>query len=276
MQFAGKLRRRNMKRKAKILINTRKKEKKDERDEMCGEIQRQSDVWTTKMTEVLCQHLNRFGACIIDNFLGKEEAQNILDEVMALQQSQTFVDGRLARSQASSDAQIRSDKITWTDGIGPMPSPHLKLMINSVDNIVTGANKSPDRGALASYEISGRTRAMVACYPGQGSHYVKHVDNPNRDGRCITVIYYLNPDWRPETDGGALKIYSTCVEGVVAEVDPFFDRIIFFWSDQRNPHEVMPAYRDRYAITLWYIDENEKQKFEKEKGKTEMESKTTL
>jgi len=76
---------------------------------------------------------------------------------------------------------------------------------------------------------------MVACYPGQGSHYVKHVDNPNRDGRCITVIYYLNPDWRPETDGGALKIYSTCVEGVVAEVDPFFDRNFHNISNKECP-----------------------------------------
>nr|XP_023970202.1 prolyl hydroxylase EGLN2-like [Chrysemys picta bellii] len=57
--------------------------------------------------------------------------------------------------------------------------------------------------------------------------------------------------------GWALQIYP---EGrpVVANIKPLFDRLLIFWSDRLNPHEVKPAYATRYAITLWYFDAKER------------------
>lgn len=46
---------------------------------------------------------------------------------------------------------------------------------------------------------------MVACYPGSGAHYLRHVDNPNKDGRIITAIYYLNLNWDTKRSGGVLR-----------------------------------------------------------------------
>ncbi|ELK05074.1 Egl nine like protein 1 [Pteropus alecto] len=99
--------------------------------------------------------------------------------------------------------------------------------------------------------------AMVACYPGNGTGYVRHVDNPNGDGRCVTCIYYLNEGWDAKVSGGILRIFP---EGKAqfADIEPKFDRLLFFWSDRRNPHEVQPAYATRYAITVWYFDADER------------------
>uniref|UniRef100_A0A3B4XWC8 Prolyl 4-hydroxylase alpha subunit Fe(2+) 2OG dioxygenase domain-containing protein n=1 Tax=Seriola lalandi dorsalis TaxID=1841481 RepID=A0A3B4XWC8_SERLL len=44
----------------------------------------------------------------------------------------------------------------------------------------------------------------------------------------------------------------------VADIKPLFDRLLFFWSDRRNPHEVQPSYSTRYAITVWYFDSEER------------------
>lgn len=46
----------------------------------------------------------------------------------------------------------------------------------------------------------------------------------------------------------------------MADIEPKFDRIIFFWSDRRNPHEVQPSFRIRFAITVWYFDADERER----------------
>lgn len=55
-------------------------------------------------------------------------------------------------------------------------------------------------------------KAMVACYPPTGSHYILHVDNPNQDGRVITAIYYLNLHWDALRSGGSLRYTYISIE----------------------------------------------------------------
>ncbi|KAK9501711.1 hypothetical protein O3M35_012387 [Rhynocoris fuscipes] len=204
--------------------------------------------------------MNAYGVCVVDNFLGKAKGSLVLNEVKQMHSAGMFRDGQLVSSKINRDRRtIRSDKIAWVDGREEY-CKHISKLINQVDNVITKANRMSGNGKLGTYTINGRTKAMVACYPGDNAHYVKHVDNPNQDGRCITAIYYLNENWNVNEDGGLLRIYPEGWHDKVANIEPQFDRILFFWSDRRNPHEVLPAKRTRYAITIWYFDDIEREK----------------
>ena len=68
-------------------------------------------------------------------------------------------------------------------------------------------------------------------------------------------ILYLYNCMYFQTDGGLLRIFP---EGSnkMANVEPNFDRLLFFWSDRRNPHEVMPTYKPRSAILFLMLSES--------------------
>ncbi|XP_005868845.1 PREDICTED: egl nine homolog 2 isoform X3 [Myotis brandtii] len=82
-----------------------------------------------------------------------------------------------------------------------------------------------------------------------------HVDTVIRHCTGRLGNYVING--RTKVHGGLLQIFP---EGrpVVANIEPLFDRLLIFWSDRRNPHEVKPAYATRYAITVWYFDAKER------------------
>ncbi|XP_017333235.1 prolyl hydroxylase EGLN3 isoform X1 [Ictalurus punctatus] len=202
-------------------------------------------------TEYIGPCMNKHGICVVNNFLGEELGLGVLEEVCALYTSGEFTDGQLVSQRSDSIKDIRGDKITWIEGKEP-GCEKIAVLMSRMDDIVRHCN-----GKLGNYRINGRTKAMVACYPGKGTGYVRHVDNPNGDGRCVTCIYYLNKDWNAKEHGGILRIFPDG-KTQFADIEPLFDRLLFFWSDRRNPHEVQPAYATRYAITVWYFDADER------------------
>lgn len=202
-------------------------------------------------TDYIVPCMKKHGICVIDNFLGEEFGRNILEDVRALYLTGGFTEGQLVSQRSDSSKDIRGDKITWVEGKEP-GCERIAFLMSRMDDLIRHCN-----GKLGNYRINGRTKAMVACYPGNGTGYVRHVDNPNGDGRCVTCIYYLNKDWDAKEHGGLLRIFP---EGTAqfADIEPKFDRLLLFWSDRRNPHEVQPAYATRYAITVWYFDADER------------------
>ncbi|XP_038066578.1 egl nine homolog 1-like [Patiria miniata] len=204
-------------------------------------------------------HLQKSGYCVLDGFLNQEHSLNVLREVKSIQDSGVLIDGPLSGGRTSSEKSkkftkrvIRGDKITWLQG-QEESCPRINSLIAQMDELIQRLNYF----LQGQYAISGRTKAMVACYPGNGAGYACHVDNPNRDGRCVTCIYYLNDKWDVTSQGGLLRLLP--VSGGHVDVEPLLNRLLLFWSDRRNPHEVQPAFDMRYAITVWYFDKSERE-----------------
>ncbi|KAL7379660.1 hypothetical protein ABVT39_003581 [Epinephelus coioides] len=192
------------------------------------------------------------GFYYVDGVLGELAGGVVLEQVKDMHRSGALQDGKLAGSaRGVHQRRIRGDKIAWVSG-AERGCEAINFLLNLIDKLI-----SVCASRLGCKKIRERSKAMVACYPGNGAGYVKHVDNPNHDGRCITCIYYLNKNWDAKEHGGILRIFP---EGkpYVADIKPLFDRLLLFWSDRRNPHEVQPSYATRYAITVWYFDSEER------------------
>ena len=202
-----------------------------------------------ELAKHVLEKLNHQGYCVINKFHNEEKALAILDEVKSIHANGEMHNGQLASTATSEN--IRGDVVKWVDG-RVKGTENIALHMRRTDALLRQLNKM-----ISNHTIEGRTQAMVACYPGGETRYKKHVDNPNQDGRCITTLYYLNKDYDRTVNGGVLRLFPHGGNEYV-DIEPILNRMALFWSDGRNPHEVLTSYTPRYAITLWYFDKEER------------------
>ncbi|MFN3138844.1 MAG: 2OG-Fe(II) oxygenase [Allomuricauda sp.] len=97
--------------------------------------------------------------------------------------------------------------------------------------------------SLSGYEFH------LAHYPS-GGHYDKHLDQfENRNNRMISMIIYLNDDWK-QGDGGELEIFEK--DGSSFLVEPLAGRCVMFKSAE-VPHAVLKAHKSRFSLTGWLL-----------------------
>ena len=134
---------------------------------------------------------------------------------------------------------IRGDRIHWLSRNDPVQARFLDQM----EALRQRLNRALFLG-LFEFE------AHFAHYPPH-AFYRRHVDSfRGAANRVLSIVAYLNSDWRPG-DGGELVLYAETGEEVLARIEPNGGRLAIFLSEE-IPHEVLPARRDRYSIAGWY------------------------
>lgn len=190
--------------------------------------------------ETVADGLAEHGYAVADQFLSQPEIEEIL-KAGDFQSSSDFKKAGIGNKQSLQIQEaIRGDYIKWLDKID---SPEaIQVYLKRLQELVRYLNQALFL-SLKDVEVH------MTVYP-EGSFYKRHLDQFKKDDhRKLSVILYLNRDWKEE-QGGQLRMY---LADRTKDFLPMAGRLVIFRSDEIE-HEVLPATRERLSITGWILD----------------------
>eukprot|EP01038_Epipyxis_sp_PR26KG_P009498 gene9498-12795_t len=240
------------------------------------------------LVDEISEQLDQNGWAVVDNFVPIELIKRVKIEAKLFQkyyeQSEIWVGKQADLGAHLKVPSVRGDRVLWLCGghntapesqgvtrviktIGEIEPCKLEVKASApirrfaaIKELVAASDKLVEELKLKVEKLSGifeRSDAMLANYPGKGARFANHIDNTTGDGRRLTVLIYLNPDW-DSSNGGALRITPPHPNADSVDVFPNGSRLALFYSAEIM-HEVLPTYDDRYAITIWYYDVKERE-----------------
>ncbi|WP_210330700.1 2OG-Fe(II) oxygenase [Aliikangiella sp. G2MR2-5] len=181
------------------------------------------------------------GYSVVENAFDQFSLQQLKSFVLE-QEADKFREAGIGRNeQHLVNQSIRRDKILWIEG----NSLQGKMWLDWADQLKSQINQNLFLG-LNYFETH------VAHY-ALNDFYRLHTDSfRGANNRILTVILYLNENWKSE-DGGELVIYPSKHEKL--KIAPRSGTLVTFLSED-FPHEVLPSKADRYSITGWFRRSN--------------------
>lgn len=70
------------------------------------------------MSKSLVNDLNKYGVCVLDNFLGEERGRQVLEEVEIMNEAGIFENGKVVSNRGDA-RNVRGDKVAWVNGLEP-------------------------------------------------------------------------------------------------------------------------------------------------------------
>lgn len=192
--------------------------------------------------DAIADGLAEEGYAVADNFLNAEEVRAILQSGDFHDSIQRFKKAGIGKNQNTQiNEAIRGDYIHWLDQ--STSSEAVNVYLNRLNELRQFLNQALFL-SLKDQEVH------LTVYP-IGTFYKRHLDQFKKDDhRKLSVICYLNENWKEE-NGGQLKLHLPSGE---KDVFPLAGRLVCMRSDQIE-HEVVAANRERLSITGWVLDE---------------------
>jgi SM-20-related protein len=188
----------------------------------------------------LCAAIATEGLVIVADFLSETDVAALATDARRHDAAGEFHPAGVGRNTPRAvHADIRGDRIFWLDGADAAPA--VRPAWQALENVRLALNATLFLGLFAF-------EGHYALYP-PGAHYRRHRDRfRDDDARVLSCVLYLNERWTP-VDAGQLRIHFG--DGGQRDVLPVGGTLVCFLSE-RFEHEVLPATRERLALTGWF------------------------
>lgn len=187
--------------------------------------------------EIIADSLRSDGYAICPGALPASQTHALRQHLAVMDASLYHTAGIGRQQDHTLTGAVRGDEICWITG----ESAAARAWLEWATALQQVLNRSLLLGLFSFESHFARYRP--------GAFYRRHRDAFRGEAnRVLSLVAYLNPDWKPE-DGGELVLYPE--NGDAITVLPEIGTVVVFLSEE-FPHEVLPARRDRYSITGWF------------------------